>query len=188
MTFRGRGPLCYPRAVANAPSLDDLMARQKAMTDLAATMLEETDIERIQAIAAELQSQAAELQAMAEQFAATAGSQAAANFTEVVLTAAQRARILETTGVTLETLKLPDPAGVAARSMPHTDPRIIEYYALREAERIKVAAEADRMIKDQLRESLAAIEAQGTPAVLEELEKLKRDPAFVGGLVQKLDE
>lgn len=168
--------------------MDDLLAKQKAMSDLAATMIEETDVERIQAIAAELQGHAAELQAMAEKIATSAGNQGAANVTEVVLTSAQRNRILKKTGVALESIKLPDPAGVAARTMPHTDPRIIEYYALREAERIKLAAEAEEQLKEQLRASLAEIEAAGLPAVLDELERLKRDPNFAGGLLSKLDE
>lgn len=174
--------------MADPTSLDDLMAKQKVMTDLAAQMVGEEDVERIQAIAAELQVHAAELQAMGESLAREAGKTSAQNWTQVQLTVEQRQRVKAKTGQDLELLRIPDPAGVASRTMPHTDPRIIEYYALREAERQKVAAEADAELKVTLRESLAEIEASGTPAVLEKLEELKQDPSFAGGLLKKLDE
>ena len=166
-------------------TLDDLMAKQRAMSEIAERLNGESDVERIQQIAAELQVMANELQAMGEQLAAKSTGSGAANWTEVVLTPAQRERVKEATGVALETIKISDPAGVATRTMPYTDPRIIEFYATQEARRRKIAEEADAQIQEQLRESLEAIESQGTPAVLEQLEQLKADPKFLGGLLQK---
>ena len=164
--------------------LEDLMARQRAMAEMAESLNGETDVERIQQVAAELQAMAAELEAMGEQLARSSVG-AADNWTEVVLTEPQRARVKASTGVTMATIKLRDPSGVATRSMPFTDPRIIEYYAMEEAKRRQLAEEADAQIRAQLDESIAAIESQGTPAVLEQLEQLKADPKFLGGLLKK---
>ena len=168
--------------------LEALMARQKEMAEIAERLSGETDVERIQQVAAELQVMATELQEMGEKLAAQSSGGLANNWTEVVLTDKQRARIEASTGVVMQTIKLRDPSGVTTRTMPFTDPRIIEYYAMEEARRKKVAEEADEQLQAQLAESIAAIESQGTPALLEQLEQLKADPKFLGGLLQKKSE
>jgi hypothetical protein len=171
--------------MADDVKLDELLAKQKAMSDYAATLAGETDVERIQQIAAELQRMGEELQALGEQVAAGAANTGAKNFTEVVLTEAQRGRIEAATGVRLESIMLRDPSGIATRTMPVTDPRIIEYYATQEAQRRKAAAAADEELRGRLDAAIAEIEAQGTAAVVEQLEQLKADPNFLGGMLQK---
>ena len=161
--------------------LEELVARQQAMIELAASLQGEKDPGRIQAVAERLRELGAELQALALTFETHTPDA----FTEVVLTEAQRKRIADETGVHLETLIVRDEGGVATRTMPITDPRLIEYHALQEARRRQIGAEADARLRAELDASLAAIERQGTPAVRDQLDALKRDPNFLGGLLHK---
>lgn len=166
-------------------TLDDLFARQKEMSDLAESLAGETNVERIQSVAVELARRGEELEQMARALEAQTEGQTPRGYTEVVLTPAQRERIHEKTGVTLESIRIVDTAGVSARVMPLTDPRVIEAQALREAESVRAGREADGQMRAQLDEAVAAIEAVGNPALTEQLERMKADPKFLGGLLKK---
>src|SRR5438552_11598174 len=127
-------------------TLDALLVKQKEMAELASSLSSETGADRIQELAAELQRRGEELSRMAEELVAQQGNpKAQRGTTEVALTPAQKQRIREATGVELDTILLQDDAGIAARTMPITDPRIIEYRALQEAKRIKEGREAEAM-------------------------------------------
>ena len=165
--------------------LDDLLAKQKAMSDLAESLAGETNVERIQSVAVELARRGEELEQMARAVEASTRGEAPRGYTEVVLTPAQRDRIREKTGVSLESIRIPDAAGVSARVMPLTDPRIIETQAVREAESIRAGREADAQMRAQLAEVIGAIEAVGNPALSEQLEKMKADPNSLGGVLKK---
>src|SRR3989442_16018678 len=102
-------------------TLDALLAKQKEMSDLAATLAGESNVDRIQEMAAELGRRGEELERMAQELVAQHGNpKQQRGSTEVVLTAAQRQRVLDETGVTLETILIPDDAGIATRTMPTT--------------------------------------------------------------------
>jgi hypothetical protein len=69
--------------------------------------------------------------------------------------------------------------------MPGTDPRLIEFWAMEEAKRRKIAAEADARLRQELAHTLEAIESQGNSQLNEQLETLKRDPKFLDGMLSK---
>ena len=102
--------------------------------------------------------------------------------TEVVLTAAQRERILAATGIKLESVRIRDEAGIVARTMPATDPRIIEYRALKEAERLKIEQEARALLRVQLERLLADLESK-SPALAGKVAELRADPNYADGVL-----
>ncbi len=173
--------------MADEITLADLQQKQEAMVAMTAQLVGETDVDKIQAIAAELQRMGEELQQAAKEFE----EQQIAKFgppkrggTEVVLTPAQRQRIEAETGVQMESIWFRDDKGIMTQSMPFTDPRIVEYKALQEAKRRKQAADADAQLDAQLEQTVAEIEA-ASPAAAEKLAELKQDPNFLGGKLAK---
>jgi len=173
--------------MADEITLDDLKRKQEALVSRIEALQNETDIAVIQQAATELQAEGEELEKLAKAFQEQElernGAGRRGN-TEVVLTKAQRERIEEQTGVSMESLFIKDDAGIATKTMPMTDPRIIEYRALQEAKRKKLAAESDEILRAQLVDVFAAIES-ASPAAAEKLEELKADPSFLCGLLQK---
>jgi len=65
--------------------------------------------------------------------------------------------------------------------MPFTDPRRIELMAIAEARRLKMLGEGDAQMKQQVKDLVADIEAQGTGATKDLLDDLKKDPNWLGG-------
>jgi hypothetical protein len=167
-------------------SLEDLEKKKDEMLELAKTLEGLEDHAQIQAIAEQLAEQGKELEILAAEFAgqsdATAKSRTA--WAEVVLTPDQRKRILEATGVEMETVKIRDDGGFFSLSMPYMAPSVIEAYALREAERRKQGKEGEEIAQQQLDQALADLDAAG-PQVQEKLEELKQDPNFLGGMLNK---
>ena len=172
--------------MADAITLDDILRKQKAMADRCDQLQREQGAERIQAIAEELRVDGEELSRMAQTFAEQhGGGESKKGFTVVALTAAQKQRIADATGVTLDEIRIPDDAGIATRTMPHTDPRIVEHWATLEAKRVAVARESEAQLKAQLSSVMEALEQQGNPALDDQLAELKADPKFLGGLLKK---
>jgi hypothetical protein len=166
--------------------LDDLLAKQRSMNELAATLQGETDTDRIMAIADELRREAAVLAEMARALEAQhAGDVHRRGYTEVVLTEAQRARIKAATGIDLPSVRMEDDAGVATRTMPFTDPRIIEFRALKEAERMAQSRASEVELKGALEEAFAGLESQNNEVLNEQLAAMKNDPSFFGGILRK---
>jgi hypothetical protein len=167
-------------------TLELLLQKSKGLEKLMAEAARETDPERLTAIAEKVSAEAKALEALGKQYQAEEQRRVGRRgFVEVVLTPEQRRRIQDQTGVLLETVVLPDESGAQSQAMPMSDPRIIEQLALHEAGRRKLAAEADAITRREVARVIAELEAQNNAALNEELEKLKRDPNFVGNLVNK---
>lgn len=171
--------------MADDTGLDELMAKQRAMAELASRLAGEQDAGRIQALAEELRRMGDELQAAAMALAAKYETKTPRGRTEVVLTEAQRQRVRDKTGVDMESVFLEDETGMTMRTMPAMDPRLIEHWALVEAERRKVGEEAEAQLRAEVTAVVDAIERQGTGAVIDQLNQLKQDPNFAGGLLRK---
>jgi len=170
--------------MASEITLEDLQKKQDELMKMVAGIENETDGARIAALAPALQAKGEELEALARRFEAQMEAKfgpRAAGMTEVVLTEEQRERIRARTGITLETILIPDEAGLAAQTMPTTDPRVIEEQALVEAERRKAAAEADAQMRAQYEVVARTLEQAGHG---ERLAELRRDPKFLGGMFQ----
>lgn len=169
-------------------TMDDLMSRQRAMVDKAQALVTEKDVDKIQAVTAELEREGRELEALAREFErqelAKAGPPPKGRL-EVVLTPGQRERVNRETGVDLPSVVVPDEAGVLAKAMPSTDPRDIEMLALAEARKLAAVRDADGKMRAAVASAIADIEEQGMGEVRQMLEKLKADPNWLGGILHK---
>jgi hypothetical protein len=166
-------------------TMDQMTQKANAMLKLANDAAQETDPEKAKANAEQLLAMGRELEKMGEDMRAQARARANVARTEVVLTPDQRKRIFQKYGIQMETLVIDDNAGAMSQSMPSTRLEQIEILAMKEAERRKNAAEAERMMRAELDRAMQEIDAQGNAELSEQLEQLKRDPNFAGGLLQK---
>ncbi len=168
--------------------MDELLAKQRAMSDKAQSLAAEKDVEKIQRITAELEQDGRELEELARAFErqelAKAGPPPKGKL-EVVLTPEQRARVKKLTGVDMQSVVIADEAGVLSKAMPYTKPRDIEQLAINEARKQASLQDADGKVRAALDDAIREIEASGYGEVLVELEKLKADPNWLGGLLHK---
>ena len=174
--------------MAREISMDELMQKQREMVAKAERLANEKDIDAIQGLTKELERDGQELEVLAKAFEkqelAKAGPPPRGSL-EVMLTADQRQRVLALTGVELQSVIVNDEMGVLSQAMPTTDPRDIELLAIAQARRSKVDRDADGKMRTAVDRALADLEEQGTPEVREELERLRADPNWLGGLARK---
>lgn len=169
-------------------TMDELLAKQRAMVEKANALVSEKDVDKIQAATQELERDGRELEALAKAFEAQELAKAGPpprGALEVVLTPAQRARVKQLTGVDMASVVISDEAGVLSKAMPTTDPRDIELHAINEARRLAALRGADQQMRAQVERAIADIEEQGMGEVRELLEKLKADPNWLGGILHK---
>ena len=168
--------------------MDELLQKQRAMSDKAQSLAAEKDVEKIQRITAELEEEGRELEELARAFErqelAKAGPPPKGKL-EVVLTPDQRARVHKLTGVDMQSVVIADEAGVLSKAMPYTKPRDIEQLAISEALKQASMKDADSKMRAALDDAIREIEMSGYGEVLAELEKLKADPNWLGGLLHK---
>jgi hypothetical protein len=169
-------------------TIDQLMRKHAEVMAKAASLVSEKDVDRIQQVTQELEQDGRDLDQLAREFErqelAKAGPPPKGSI-EVQLTPGQKERVQKLTGVTLESIVIKDEMGVLVKAMPTTDPRDIEILAINEARRRKALTDADGKMRGEVDRVLAEIEAQGSGEVLEMLDKLKRDPNFLGGMLAK---
>jgi hypothetical protein len=168
--------------------IDELLIKQRAISEKAAALVTERDVDKIQSATADLEREGRELEQLAREFErqelAKAGPPPRGKL-EVVLQPDQRARIKRQTGVDMASVFIADEAGVLSKAMPHTSPRDIEAMALAEARRLAANQNADVEMRAELTRAVDEIEKTGYGEVLTELEKLKADPNWMGGLFSK---
>ncbi len=85
----------------------------------------------------------------------------------------------------MESIVIDDEAGAMNQAMPMARLEYIEGLAMKEAERRKNGAEADRIVRAELNRAMAEIEAVGNADLSEQLRVLQADPNFAGGMLQK---
>jgi hypothetical protein len=169
-------------------TMDDLMRKQREMVKKAESLITEKDVDKIQALTAELEVDGRELDQLARDFEkqelAKAGPPPKGSL-EVMLTPGQRERVLALTGVELTSVVIADEMGVLSKAMPTTDPRDIELLAIQEARRRKAMRDADGKMRKDVDRAIADIEEQGTAETRELLNTLKADPNWLGGILHK---
>jgi hypothetical protein len=174
--------------MAREIKMDELLKQQRAMSEKAAGLAAEKDVEKIQRITAELQEEGRALEELARAFEkqelAKAGPPPKGKL-EVVLTQAQRDRVKKATGVDMKSVIVADEAGVLSKAMPYTSPRDIEQLAMNEARKQASMRDADGKMRAALDDAIHQIEQSGYGEVLSELERLKADPNWLGGLLHK---
>ncbi|MDB4967042.1 MAG: hypothetical protein JWN44_2731 [Myxococcales bacterium] len=174
--------------MAREITMDELLRKQREMSDKAQSMASEKDVDRIQAITAELEQEGRDLEKLAKDFErqelAKAGPPPRGKL-EVVLTPGQRERVKKMTGVELTSVVVGDEMGVLSKAMPSTDPRDIELIAINEARKLAAHKDADVKMRAALADAVDEIEKTGFGEVVQMLDQLKADPNWMGGLFQK---
>ena len=149
--------------------LDALLAGQAEAARLAIEMSQEKDPARLQEMAGQLQARCAELERAARTLETPDGGGAQ---TRVVLTAEQRQRVVEQTGVGVEVVTLRDTPGRQwSKEMPRIEPREIEAAAARQAAAARLAAET----RSQMEKIAAELEKLGIPEVADTIADLRRN-------------
>jgi hypothetical protein len=168
--------------------MEDLMVRQRAMLQKAATLVSESDTDKIRDITRELEVEGRELEQLAKDFErqelAKAGPPPRGSL-EVVLTPKQRQHVYNLTGYELASVTIADETGVLSKAMPSTLPGDILIIAIEEARRRKAQRDADSKMKVAVEQAIRDIEEQGMPETRELLEKCKQDPNWLGGLYHR---
>jgi hypothetical protein len=174
--------------MAREIKMNELLEQQRAMSEKASSLANEKDVEKIQRITAELEEEGRALERLALDFQkqelAKAGPPPKGKL-EVVLTAGQRERVKSLTGVDMKSVIVADEAGVLSKAMPYTSQRDIEQLAINEARKQAVLKDADAKMRTALEDAIREIEASGYGEVLAELDRLKADPNWLGGLLHK---
>jgi hypothetical protein len=166
-------------------TMELLMQKANAMMKLAGEAQQETDPEKAKENAEKLMAMGRELEKLGDDMRAQMKARAGVAQVQVVLTPAQRKRILDKYGIQMDSIFIDDNGGAVNIGMPSTRPEQIEILAMKEAERRKHAKEADQIVRAELDRAIADIEAQGNAELSEQLQRLKEDPNFAGGLLQK---
>jgi hypothetical protein len=174
--------------MAREITLDELLRKQAAMSEKAQALASERDVEKIQRVTAELEDDGRALEELARAFEqqelAKAGPPPRGQL-EVVLTDEQRRRVKNLTGVEMTSVLVADEMGVLSKAMPMTHPRDIEQLALDEARKLASLRDADGKMRAALDDAIRQIEAAGYGEVQTELERLKADPTWLGGLLHR---
>src|SRR5437660_6002197 len=164
--------------------LEEIERKQAEAARLAAELAEETDPQRVLAMANRIQERAAQLDQMARGLmAALAPADAGGEEVRVLLTPEQRERIAEQTGVGVEMVTLRDSQSrMWSKEMPRVDPREIERLAAKQAADSKLAAET----RKQVEATIQKLEALNVPELKETIENLRRDPTLGRGKKQQV--
>jgi hypothetical protein len=153
--------------------LGELQKKQAETASFALRMAEEKDPERLKAMAEQLQARCAELGKMAKALEAAfapAGGGGGVE-TRVLLTAEQRKRIADQTGVGVEVVTLRDTGDRAwSRSMGSVDPREIEAMAARQAAASRLKAE----MRTRMEKIIGELEKLEVPELAETISDLRR--------------
>ncbi len=153
--------------------LGELQKKQAEAASFALRMAEEKDPDRLKAMAEQLQARCAELGKMAkalEAALAPAGGGGGVE-TRVLLTAEQRKRIADQTGVGVEVVTLRDTSERAwSRDMGSMDPREIEAMAARQAATSRLKAETRARVEKIIQD----LEKLESPELADTIAELRR--------------
>ena len=153
-------------------NLGDLQKKQAEAASFALRMAEEKDPDRLKAMAEQLQARCAELGRMAKGLeAALAPAGGGGVETRVLLTAEQRKRVADQTGVGVEVVTLRDTSGRAwSKSMGSVEPREIEAMAARQAAVSRLKAETRTRVEKIIQE----LEKLAIPELADTIADLRR--------------
>lgn len=177
-------------------TMEDLEQEQAALKVLAGQFETTRDPDRMAQLSALVAEQVARLEAMAATFEREQcgkygrtpeefnSPRPLPGKVEVVLTPDQRERVRRLTGGDPETILIDDPTGFKTKRMRHMSPFQVELLAVESVLARRQAREARERSREAVQEIVAQIEAaDDSPERREAIEKLRRDPAFLGGLL-----
>ncbi len=99
----------------------------------------------------------------------------------VKLTDEQRQRVLGEVGLDLEEVELVGSRGVWVRTLRSSSPQRMNKAILKAARKVKAEQDA----RDKAEQTLAQLDAVADPRLKAQLDKARKDPNFLGGLLQK---
>lgn len=138
-------------------------------------------------MAEQAQKEGQELEAMAlvwqQQVLEEAESPRPKKCITVELTDGQRKRIMDETGVRMETVQIEDTSGVWTKAMPSEVPPDIEAIALKQARRKKAVQEGEETAKEEATQGIDALRAQNNPDMDKLVDKALQDPNFLDGMM-----
>jgi len=159
-------------------SLEDIQKRQAKLAHKAASLADEKDPQKILDVAAELQAECADLEKAARNLEkALMPPDFEGKGTVVKLTADQRRRITEQTGVGLEEVTVHDSRKkVWSQELPRgtVEPREIEAEAAREAARLRRIS----MTKESVEKIVKDLKALNVPELADYIAQLEKDPTL----------
>jgi hypothetical protein len=169
-------------------TVEDIMAKQQYIINLAQKMEDEEDVDVKVQLAKIMQEEAEKLEAIAHEYEAEMTKEypppPRAGF-EVVLTPDQSARIVQATGIKLTAFWIDDPGGFENEQMLFTHKDVIEEKAMDWALRKMVADKMFNEAAEAADQQLNAIEDdEVTQEMLDLIEELRKDPNFLNGLLQ----
>jgi hypothetical protein len=166
-------------------SLDQIQEKQKDMQKKAEKLAQEKDGERIAAMAEDLKKDGKQLEAMCKVFEMEQQQEAEAarvkpppgpkgavqRPVKIKLTEPQREMIEKRYGLRLDVIEVPDPQGNYRDTMTARIPPDIDALAEREAEKRKLAAEAEQARKAQMAAIMDELTKQNNPEINKALEE-----------------
>jgi hypothetical protein len=158
-------------------SLKDIESRQKLLLQLFDQLQKEEDMTRYLQIVQQMEGVGRELEALALDFEKemSKGTRRASGFVEVVLLPEQRKKVLEQTGISMNTVLIADPGGEINMGMPGARPAEIEAEALRQAWKVKGERQARAEAKVQLEKDLEELSAV-SEVMAEQVQRMREDP------------
>lgn len=159
--------------------LDELQRRQSETAKLALKMVDEKDPEKLKEMAEQIQERCKDLEKMAKGIEAAFHAPGGEGpEVRVTLTTDQKARIVELTGVGIETVILHDTKGKTwSKEMPRIEPREIERMAAKQAAESKLVSET----RTQVEKIIQQLEALNVPEIADTIAELKKDPTLGRG-------
>jgi hypothetical protein len=171
--------------MAETIDMGPFMQKAELIQKMMAEAAKESDPDKMKEWADRLSAEGRELERLGHELEQKTRTLRGIARVTVVLTPDQKKRILEKTGIAMETLVMDDEAGAMGMAMPITRQEEIEKLAMDEAERRRIQAEAEKKTRAAAEQALADIEATGMSEALEQVAQLRRDPNFLGGVLHK---
>jgi len=157
--------------------LAEIERKQREIGELARRMVGIKDVDELQKMGKEIAAKAKDLEKSALALVAASTPNEGRHVggeVRVVLTKDQRQRIVEQTGVGMDTLVIDEDAAGWMRRMPGTEKRVIELKALQQAGKSIVAEAKDKRVKTLIK-TLEDVPDK-SPELIEVIEQLKTDP------------
>ncbi len=164
------------------PTMEELKQKANDLVKRVNQIANETDPEKFIAMAKQIEAEAKAFEALGAAYVG-AHTPKPQPMTTVVLTPDQRKRILDETGIAMETIELPDDGAITSKLMPETRKQQVTIWALEEARRRKAANQSNAKAMEAITAAIADLEAVGNPDLMALLEANKQNPNFLGGLL-----
>jgi len=155
-------------------SLEEIERKQKSMQPLLEQLAQETNADRVQELGKQIAAMAQELAQMGKGLEKAFAQSKGSGETRVALTKDQRQRVVEATGIAIDTLVL-EGKEIWDPQMPKMTSATIERLAMASVADRKLKEEKRRAVKDILKQLEAAVGDSPAPETKAAIDQFKRD-------------